>query len=447
MINESCQVQLPNIYNYSFKSNIDDKMLIFIYQITCKDPNINENYIGQTECFEKRKYSHSRDSQTSGLKIYKTIREYGGWDNWQMKIINHYYCNNEYEARQIEQKYIDIFKATMNSVRAYSKSFINEELDRQLEFEINDFSNKILGCYLYDYYLDFDPQIECEYCNKIFSNNSNLKTHIKNSKYCLKLRNVQFEGNFTCSLCKKSFSTKQYKENHEKICNNNSIINENILLKQMLKEKEEMIKVLKEQIKEKDEVIKDLKKEFKKELKEKDDCIERLATVAINRPTTHNQRINNIINNLTPITENYLNEQAEHLTLDHIKNGVNGYVQYALDYPLKDKIVCTDFSRKRIKYKDEAGNLIDDPEMVKLAQKLFKAIEDKNTTLINEYIHELFENYNELAMGPNEDEDKLRSKIKLLTKKLLEVKKQQKNVIDIAKGDKNETYYDFMKYI
>ena len=75
MINESCQVQLPNIYNYSFKSNLDNKMLIFIYQITCKDPNINENYIGQTECFEKRKYTHHRSSKISDLKLYQIIRK------------------------------------------------------------------------------------------------------------------------------------------------------------------------------------------------------------------------------------------------------------------------------------------------------------------------------------------------------------------------------------
>jgi hypothetical protein len=194
-------------------------------------------------------------------------------------------------------------------------------------------------------------------------------------------------------------------------------------------------------------------KELVEQLKEKDERIERLATVAINRPTTqNNQRINNIINNLTPITEDYLKQQAEYLTLDHVKNGVNGYVQYALDYPLKDKIVCTDFSRKRIKYKDEEGNLIDDPEMLKLAQKLFKAIEDKNTTLINEYIRELCENYNVLVMGPDDDMDEYEgdeyeAKLELLTNQLLEVKKQRKNITEIAKGDKNETYYDFMKDI
>ena len=267
--------------------------------------------------------------------------------------------------------------------------------------------------------------MECSFCKKSFKNISSLNYHIKNAKYCLKLQNENFEGNFTCTLCKQNFSTKQYKENHEKICNNNSIINENMLLKQILKEKEEMIKNLKEQTKEKDDVI----KELKEEMKDKDERIERLATVAINRP--NNQHINNNINNLTPITEDYLKEQAEYLTLDHVKNGVNGYVQYALDYPLKNKIVCTDFSRKRIKYKDGEGNLIDDPEMLKLAQKLFKAIEDKNTTLINEYIRELCENYNVLVMGPDDDMDEdegneYEAKLELLTNQLMEVKKQRK---------------------
>jgi len=187
MITETRQdTQLPINYSYPFKCEFDNRILIFIYQISCKDQNIKDNYIGQTESFEKRKYSHARNSKTSDLKIYQTIRKHGGWDNWEMKIMNHYYCKDEYEARQIEQKYMDIFKVTMNSVRAYSKSFIDQELDRQLEFEINDFSDRILGCYLYDYYLELDflkkkdkKSFECEYCNKVLSTNQILQYHIE----------------------------------------------------------------------------------------------------------------------------------------------------------------------------------------------------------------------------------------------------------------------------
>ena len=86
------------------------------------------------------------------------------------------------------------------------------------------------------------------------------------------------------------------------------------------------------------------------------------------------QRYNTIINNLTPITEDHLKEQAQFLTIDHVKNGVDGYVKYALDYPLKDKIVCTDFSRRKIKYKDEEGNIIEDPDWKK--NKIIKEATD-----------------------------------------------------------------------
>jgi hypothetical protein len=299
-----------------------------------------------------------------------------------------------------------------------------------------------------------DTEYKCEFCNKIFSNNSNLKTHIKNAKYCIKLRdNFIPDNQFICNYCNKDFTSKQKLDYHLLNCNfkkDEDLKNLKLTIDERLKIQEENYKII---IKELEDKYEKKIKELVEQLKEKDERIERLATVAINRPTTqNNQRINNIINNLTPITEDYLKEQAEYLTLDHVKNGVDGYVQYALDYPLKDKIVCTDFSRKRIKYKDEEGNLIDDPEMLKLAQKLFKAIEDKNTILINEYIRELCENYNVLVMGPDtdmgEDEgDDYEAKLELLTNQLLEVKKQRKNITEIAKGDKNETYYDFMKDI
>jgi hypothetical protein len=278
--------------------------------------------------------------------------------------------------------------------------------------------------------------MECNYCKKGFKNASSLNYHIKNTKYCLKLRDENYDGNFKCKNCLKTFSTKQTKDNHENNCkrNINDIISENILLKQMIKDKEDIIEELKDQ------------------LKEKDNRIERLATLAINRPTSITQNNQRIINNLTPITEQHLKDHAEFLTLDHIKNGVDGYVQYALEYPLKDKIICTDFSRKRIKYKDEDGNLVDDPEMIKLSQKLFNAVEDKNTILINEYINELRSKYNILIADPNNDmnedeSEEYETKLDFLTHELLKVKQQRKNINEIAKGDKNDIYYDFIRGI
>jgi hypothetical protein len=283
--------------------------------------------------------------------------------------------------------------------------------------------------------------MECVYCKKKLSNVSSLNYHIKNAKYCLQLRNENHKGNFQCSNCLDTFSTKQSKDNHENKCerNINKIYNENIILKERVKIQEERLKNQEEK--------------YERQIKELQSQIERLATVAINKPTNvqnNNQRVNQIINNLSPITEQHLKDQAEFLTIDHIKDGVNGYVKYALEYPLKDKIVCTDFSRRKLKYKDENGNLIEDPEMIKLSQKLFKAIEEKNSTLINEYIIELHDKYKVMVMEPNNEMDEGESeefsiKFNSITDELFKVKNQRKEINEIANGKKTDILHDFIK--
>lgn len=247
----------------TFKSNLE---LVIIYQITCKNPSVKENYIGQTVSFEKRKYSHSRDSKISELKIYKTIRKHGGWDNWDMKIMNCYYCKDEYEARQIEQKYMEIFKSTMNSNRAYSKSLIDMELDRKLSFELNNHDDRILGCYVYDY-LDLeleqeqkekekekgqkkDNQTSCKHCDSVFKTKSSLNNH-KNAKYCLEIQEKKAKKSYKCEFCDKILSTKQSLTKHKDTCCKRKDIHNNELKE--LRDKE--LRKLTDEIIEKDKII------------------------------------------------------------------------------------------------------------------------------------------------------------------------------------------------
>ena len=356
----------------SINNNLDKP--IYIYQIVCNEPNINENYIGQTECFERRKKEHCHNSKHSDLKLYKTIRENGGWDNWNMRILSHYYYSNHHDARQIEQKYIDVFKTTLNSIRAYSKSFINEELDRRLEFELRDFSNKILGCFLYDYLndnidIDIDNEdMECKFCKNQLSTISNLNYHIKNNKNCLEIQKNQNQNDnnnlVSCDFCKKSFSNKSLKI-HLKSCKNKSI--------ELIEEKDAIIK-------EKDAIIEEMKNRILKLETENDiykndhDFVKNLAA----QPKTTNNNKIRVMNNFFDNPEKVKQLVNDKLTQNHICDGQKGVAQFAYEILLRDEdgninYFCTDPSRYIFKFQNAEGEMEKDIKAVKLTNMLLDA--------------------------------------------------------------------------
>jgi hypothetical protein len=275
--------------------------------------------------------------------------------------------------------------------------------------------------------------MNCEFCNSIFKTVSNLNNHKKNAKYCLELQNKKNQSNFICNYCSKNFTSKYTLNNHEKKCMESyipieSYKQENLFLRQQIKDKDEQIKELQNQL-------------------------ASIARTAASKPIhiqNNNQRINNIINNLLPITDDHLKEQAQFLTLDHIKNGASGYAKYALDYPLKDRVFCPDFSRKKINYKDSEGNLVNDPEMKKLCEKLFNSIDEQNTILTNEYIIELQDKLNELNNDPNNemDEDEalvFQQKSDDILNYFFKYRNQMNEIKKAAKGESTDIVNEFVK--
>lgn len=132
--------------------------------------------------------------------------------------------------------------------------------------------------------------------------------------------------------------------------------------------------------------------EYKKQLAEKDQQIKELETRlenvaihAIDRPTS-----STTVNfNLAPITDKHFEENVPYLSIEHIHDGAVGYSQYTSKYPLKDKVICTDFARKKVKYKNSEGKLITDPGMTKICQKLFASIKDRQQELAENYMDTL----------------------------------------------------------
>ena len=111
-----------------------------IYKLIKNDDFNNENiYVGSTIDFTSRKYRHksrccNENDEAYNLKLYKTIRENGGWSEWKMIEIEKYPCNDKREAEAREEYWRCEFNANLNS----KKAFITEEQRKQYHIDNAD---------------------------------------------------------------------------------------------------------------------------------------------------------------------------------------------------------------------------------------------------------------------------------------------------------------------
>jgi hypothetical protein len=100
----------------------------------------------------------------------------------------------------------------------------------------------------------------CHYCNKHFSNKSNLTNHINKAKYCLSERN-QIMNKFNCKGCSKNFTSKQSLQTHNKNCIEIKLLN----IEEKLKEQKEFYENI---LKQQKEFYENILKEEKEQIKE-----------------------------------------------------------------------------------------------------------------------------------------------------------------------------------
>ena len=251
--------------------------------------------------------------------------------------------------------------------------------------------------------------MECTICNNKFSTHASLLNHQKRAKYCLKLQGLNLSSIFKCQDCGKDYTSKENLNFHQKNC----IL---YILRECSNKYEEKIKFLEEELKNKNNQIKDLQNK-----------LENVAIKAVSRPTTTKNTQINYINQLQPLTDQHFTDNIQNLTIDHIIKGPEGYAQYALEYPLKDKMICVDYSRRKVKFKDKDGNVITDPEMANLATKFFNSIKDKNKELIIECSNKLKENFG----------DEIDTIVKIFDYKIA--------VDKGCDGEKSEFHHDFIR--
>jgi DNA repair exonuclease SbcCD ATPase subunit len=250
--------------------------------------------------------------------------------------------------------------------------------------------------------------MKCNICKSELKNQYTLKTHQEKNKKCIRIQ----------------LQTRENQEKFEKwITLQSELKDKDKALQSELKDKDKALKAKDKALKEKDKHILKLEEQ----IKELQNNIKDISIKSVSRATTKNTQINNYIQNLRPITEEQLLDNVQYLSIDHILRGPEGYAEYALEYPLKDSMICVDYARRKVKFKDKDGNVITDPEMSNLAEKFFNSIKDKNKELILEYGDKLKENFgNEVDII-----------VKILDYKLA--------VDNGSVGDRTEFHSDFVK--
>ena len=112
-----------------------------VYKIVCNDLNITDLYVGHTTQFTKRKSSHkyncnNKNSKGYHLKVYSTIRDNGGWDNWTMIEVEKYSCKDSNEAVARERYWFEKLLANLNNNypnRSEKEYYSNDKIKMKLK--------------------------------------------------------------------------------------------------------------------------------------------------------------------------------------------------------------------------------------------------------------------------------------------------------------------------
>jgi|LakMenE01Jun11ns_1017448.scaffolds.fasta_scaffold9913154_2 hypothetical protein len=223
--------------------------------------------------------------------------------------------------------------------------------------------------------------MECEFCKKILNSKSALNVHQKNTKYCLKLQGNSQKGQFVCE-CGKDFHNKHHLISHQDVCRIVNTVYVQELRNRVNTAEQENI-ILSSKLSDAFNTIKDLQ-----------DMIEKITLQAINRPT--HQTKNKQIINLAPfdLTQDkakiiFANKYTPEYFL---QGGMKGLARFVSDHIVKTDTgesiyACYDRSRDVFKYKNEAGEYINDIKAVRLVEIIHPAAAEHSRAM-NDKFHE-----------------------------------------------------------
>ena len=91
----------------------------YVYVIKCKDENIKDCYIGSTiNLYSRKKYHkcvyNNPDNKSYNYKVYKFIRDNGGFDNFSIEVIKEVEVENKKELLQYELEQYTLLRPSLN---------------------------------------------------------------------------------------------------------------------------------------------------------------------------------------------------------------------------------------------------------------------------------------------------------------------------------------------
>ena len=92
---------------------------VIIYKLVCKDIDIVDCYVGYTTSFVSKKYDHKHacnniNDKKYNMYVYEFIRNNGGWDNWDMIVIEKCSCKDVDEVKLKTRNYMQSLNARLN---------------------------------------------------------------------------------------------------------------------------------------------------------------------------------------------------------------------------------------------------------------------------------------------------------------------------------------------
>jgi hypothetical protein len=154
-----------------------------MYKLVPKDLALDLIYIGHTTNFRCRKnqhkgYCNNPLRKNYNCKVYVMIRENGGWEAWEMILIEDFPCKNGIESAKRERYWYEFYKANLNmNVPVQNKV----EWDKKNKDHICKYNKKYVEENKLTIQAQKQKKINCGCGSQIST--SNISYHLKSKKH------------------------------------------------------------------------------------------------------------------------------------------------------------------------------------------------------------------------------------------------------------------------